>query len=164
MVERAEIPTIQDLHANVVQDIQVIDAKLRKINVSITTILVSMVIVSEAPTLSNATVIMAMEDSFVIVPSTYVVLILAIIRADVSLTVINPMVTNANAYLALGARIVNKTPMTALTTLVSTENALTKSIAISANVYQVMQDEIVRPKSTNVSASHVKTEVIVLML
>ena len=130
MVERAEIPTIQDLHANVVQDIQVIDAKLRKINVSITTILVSMVIVSEAPTLSNATVIMAMEDSFVIVPSTYVVLILAIIRADVSLTVINPMVTNANAYLALGARIVNKTPMTALTTLVSTENALTKSIAI----------------------------------
>ena len=130
MVERAEIPTIQDLHANVVQDIQVIDAKLRKINVSITTILVSMVIVLEAPTLSNATVIMAMEDSFVIVPSTYVVLILAIIRADVSLTVINPMVTNANAYLALGARIVNKTPMTALTTLVSTENALTKSIAI----------------------------------
>ena len=129
MVERAEIPTIQDLHANVVQDIQVIDAKLRKINVSITTILVSMVIVSEAPTLSNATVIMAMEDSFVIVPSTYVVLILAIIRADVSLTVINPMVTNANAYLALGARIVNKTPMTALTTLVLTENALTKSIA-----------------------------------
>ena len=129
MVERAEIPTIQDLHANVVQDIQVIDAKLRKINVSITTILVSMVIVSEAPTLSNATVIMVMEDSFVIVPSTYVVLILAIIRADVSLTVINPMVTNANAYLALGARIVNKTPMTALTTLVSTENALTKSIA-----------------------------------
>ena len=130
MVERAGIPTIQDLHANVVQDIQVTDAKLRKINVSITTILVSMVIVSEAPTLSNATVIMAMEDSFVIVPSTYVVLILAIIRADVSLTVINPMVTNANAYLALGARIVNKTPMTALTTLVSTENALTKSIAI----------------------------------
>ena len=129
MVERAEIPTIQDLPANVVQDIQVIDAKLRKINVSITTILVSMVIVSEAPTLSNATVIMAMEDSFVIVPSTYVVLILAIIRADVSLTVINPMVTNANAYLALGAKIVNKTPMTALTTLVSTENALTKSIA-----------------------------------
>ena len=129
MVERAEIPTIQDLPANVVQDIQVIDAKLRKINVSITTILVSMVIVSEAPTLSNATVIMAMEDSFVIVPSTYVVLILAIIRADVSLTVINPMVTNANAYLALGARIVNKTPMTALTTLVLTENALTKSTA-----------------------------------
>ena len=129
MVERAEIPTIQDLPANVVQDIQVIDAKLRKINVSITTILVSMVIVSEAPTLSNATVIMVMEDSFVIVPSTYVVLILAIIRADVSLTVINPMDTNANAYLALGARIVNKTPMTALTTLVSTENALTKSIA-----------------------------------
>ena len=129
MVERAEIPTIQDLPANVVQDIQVIDAKLRKINVSITTILVSMVIVSEAPTLSNATVIMAMEDSFVIVPSTYVVLILAIIRADVSLTVINPMVTNANAYLALGARIVNKMPMTALTTLVLTENALTKSIA-----------------------------------
>ena len=129
MVERAEIPTIQDLHANVVQDIQVIDAKLRKINVSITTILVSMVIVSEAPTLSNATVIMAMEDSFVIVPSTYVVLILAIIRADVSLTVINLMVTNANAYPALGARIVNKTPMTALTTLVSTENALTKSTA-----------------------------------
>ena len=129
MVERAEIPTIQDLPANVVQDIQVIDAKLRKINVSITTILVSMVIVSEAPTLSNATVIMAMEDSFVIVPSTYVVLILAIIRADVSLTVINPMVTNANAYLALGARIVNKTPMTALTTLVLTENVLTKSIA-----------------------------------
>ena len=129
MVERAEIPTIQDLHANVVQDIQVTDAKLRKINVSITTILVSMVIVSEAPTLSNATVIMAMEDSFVIVPSTYVVLILAIIRADVSLTVINPMVTNANAYLALGAKIVNKTPMTALTTLVLTENALTKSTA-----------------------------------
>ena len=82
-----------------------------------------MVIVSEAPTLSNAIVIMAMEDSFVIVPSTYVVLILAIIRADVSLTGINPMVTNANAYPALGARIVNKTPMTALTTLVSTENA-----------------------------------------
>ena len=129
MVERAEIPTTQDLHANVVQVIRVTDAKLRKINASITTILVSMVIVSEAPTLSNATVIMAMEDSFVIVPSTYVVLILAIIRADVSLTVINPMVTNANAYLALGARIVNKTPMTALTTLVSTENALTKSIA-----------------------------------
>ena len=129
MVERAEIPTIQDLLANVVQDIQVIDAKLRKINVSITTILVSMVIVSEVPTLSNATVIMVMEDSFVIVPSTYVVLILAIIRADVSLTVINPMVTNANAYPALGARIVNKTPMTALTTLVSTENVLTKSIA-----------------------------------
>ena len=73
---------------------------------------------------------MVMEDSFVIVPSTYVVLILAIIRADVSLTGINPMVTNANAYLALGARIVNKTPMTALTILVSTENALTKSIAI----------------------------------
>ena len=130
MVERAEIPTIQDLPANVVQDIQVIDAKLRKINVSITTILVSMVIVSEAPTLSNATVIMAMEDSFVIVPSTYVVLILAIIRADVSLTVINLMVTNANAYPALGARIVNKTPMTALTTLVSTENALMESMAI----------------------------------
>ena len=130
MVERAEIPTIQDLHANVVQDIQVTVVKLRKINVSITTILVSMVIVTEAPTLSNATVIMVMEDSFVIVPSTYVVLILAIIRADVSLTGINPMVTNANAYLALGARIVNKTPMTALTILVSTENALTKSIAI----------------------------------
>ena len=129
MVERAEIPTIQDLHANVVQVIRVTDAKLRKINASITTILVSMVIVSEAPTLSNAIVIMVMEDSFVIVPSTYVVLILAIIRADVSLTVINPMVTNANAYPALGARIVNKTPMTALTTLVSTENALTKSIA-----------------------------------
>ena len=128
MVERAEIPTIQDLPANVVQVIRVTDAKLRKINASITTILVSMVIVSEAPTLSNATVIMVMEDSFVIVPSTYVVLILAIIRADVSLTVINPMVTNANAYLALGARIVNKTPMTALTILVLTENALTKSI------------------------------------
>ena len=130
MVERAEIPTIQDLHANVVQDIQVIDAKLRKINVSITTILVSMVIVSEAPTLSNATVIMAMEDSFVIVPSTYVVLILAIIVADVALIVQLQMVTNANAYPVHGARIVNKTIMIALTILASTENALMESMDI----------------------------------
>jgi len=105
-----------------------------------------------------------MEVSFVIVPSTPVVLILAIIVADVALIVQLQMVTNANAYLALGARIVNKTTTIALTILASTENALMESMDISANVNQAMQDEIAKLKSTSVSVSLVKTGVIVSML
>ena len=71
-----------------------------------------------------------MEVSFVIVPSTPVVLILAIIVADVALIVQLQMVTNANAYPVHGARIVNKTIMIALTILASTENALMESMDI----------------------------------
>ena len=124
------MPTTLDLPAIAAQVSRVTDVKLTKTNASITTTLVSMVIVSEAATLSNVNVILVTEVFSVIVPSTHAVLILAIIVADAALTGLFQMDTNANAYPELGGRIVNKTTMTALTTLVSTENALMVSMAI----------------------------------